>query len=90
MWGYSHRYLSRVKKTILVTSIDLCLDLKPTNILISISGCDLEKDIKYHLNNSYPEVFEPDYLVASEAVHLELPDSPSQFVFKIADFGICK
>lgn len=50
----------------------------------------MEKEIKYHLENNRPEVFEPDYLIASEAVHLELPNSPSQFVFKIADFGICK
>lgn len=70
--------------------LTLCLDLKPANILISISGCDVEKEIKYHLENNRPEVFEPDYLIASEAVHLELPNSPSQFVFKIADFGICK
>lgn len=74
----------------LVILIDLCLDLKPANILISISGCDVEKEIKDHLNNHCPEVFKPDYLISSEAVHLELPDSPSQFVFKIADFGICK
>lgn len=65
------------------------LDLKPANILISIRGCDIEQEIKDHLGKSKPEVFEPDYLITSEAVHLELPDSPSKFVFKVADFGIC-
>lgn len=65
------------------------VDLKPANILISARGYDIEMEIKEHLGRNTPRVFEPDYLVASETVHFELPDSPFDFLFKIADFGIC-
>ncbi|KAH0607673.1 uncharacterized protein H6S33_002707 [Morchella sextelata] len=62
-------------------------DLKPANILISIKGFDVENEIRKHLENNHPMVFQPDYLIISDALQLSLPGSPSDFLFKIADFG---
>ncbi|KAH8152933.1 uncharacterized protein LAJ45_03160 [Morchella importuna] len=62
-------------------------DLKPANILISIKGLDVESVIRKHLENNHPMVFRPDYLIISDALQLTLPGSPSDFLFKIADFG---
>lgn len=63
-------------------------DLKPANILISIKGFNVEREIHEHLQCNQPMVFRPEYLVVSDALQLSLPSSPSDFLFKIADFGI--
>lgn len=50
----------------------------------------MESEIRKHLENNHPMVFQPDYLIISDALQLSLPGSPSDFLFKIADFGNCE